>query len=175
MHQTMKIIVAATALADGRREERSSKTLTRKLVALTAIGVSASALTFAARAGASLPTTDAAAPPPTVAVLTGRPDLVVSGTTASTATISNRGRSAAGPFSVGISKGYAHAVGCDEYSHWVAPVTTRIKSLVAGGSVTIRFEVSTTDRVVTADTLNEVAEASELNNSGIVSGEPIIC
>jgi hypothetical protein len=129
----------------------------------------ACALAFAAPADAQLPPVDAVAPLPVGVVLTGPPDLVVSATTPTTVTIANRGRSAAGPFSVLVAKGYIHC------GVTVAQATARIGGLAAGGSMTIRVAPASFARAVTADYLNDVAEGSELNNSGTVPGTNIVC
>jgi hypothetical protein len=133
--------------------------------ALAVVGVSTSA---SAEAAISLPSP--VAPPPVGVVLTGPADLVVSNTTPSTVRVSNYGRRAAGPFSVLVSKGYIGE--CD----WSIPAQTRrLSGLAVGASVTATIPESSFDRAVTVDYLNEVVEANELNNSGLVPYTNVIC
>ena len=111
------------------------------------------------------------APRPVGVVLTGPADLVVSNTTPSTVRVSNYGRRAAGPFSVVVSKGYI-----GDQCGWSIPAQTRrLSGLAIGASVTVTIPESSSDRAVTVDYLNEVIEANELNNSGLVPYTNVIC
>jgi hypothetical protein len=55
------------------------------------------------------------------------------------------------------------------------PVTRRFAGLAAGSSLMLSVAESSIDRAVAVDYLNEVAEANERNNSGVVPGTTIIC
>ena len=104
-------------------------------------------------------------------VLTGPADLVVSNTTRSTVRVSNYGRRAAGPFSVVVSKGY---IG-DQCGWSVRAQTRALSGLAVGASVTVTIPESSFDRSVRVDYLNEVVEANELNNTGLVPYTNVIC
>jgi hypothetical protein len=120
-----------------------------------------------ARAGVTAPI---APPPPQEALLTGPPDLVVTGTGWSTIRISNVGRQAAGAFSVSISRG---RIG--ECNLLVPAVTRTVAGIGARQSATISVPQSSTDRTVTVDYLNTVAEGNETNNTSIMPGMPVPC
>jgi CARDB len=149
----------------------SASRIRRTVLAGLAICGVAGASSFASTAAAGIPPGDAVAPPPVGVVLTGPADLFMSNATPTTIRISNTGHRAAGPFSVLVSRGYI-----GDACNWsLAPVTKRVAGLAVGSSVTTSVPQSSIARAVTVDYLNEVAEANELNNSGVVPGTTIIC
>ena len=170
-------------LAAGREDEpscghtpapsrRPSASRARQALAtgLALAGVAGASLWAPAAQAAPIPPPDRTVPPNVGAVFAGPADLVVSRTTNSTVKVYNGGRLAAGPFSVLVSQGRIGE--CDVN---VPAVTKRLAGLAAGGSVTVTIPGSTYDRAVTVDHLNQVAESSELNNSGVVPGATIVC
>jgi hypothetical protein len=110
-------------------------------------------------------------PPPVGVILQTQPDLVVSTTTPTTIRVANVGSRAAGPFSIAVSKGYI-----GDACGWSIPAVKRdISGLTAGQTKTIAVPESSTNRTVTVDYLNQVTEASEINNTGTVMGTTIVC
>jgi len=120
-----------------------------------------------ARAGITAPI---APPPPQEAVLTGPPDLVVTGTGWGTIRISNVGREAAGAFSISVTAG---RIG--ECNVRVPAVTRTVSGLGARQSTVVSVPASSYDRIVTVDYLNKVAEGNEANNTALMPGTPVVC
>ena len=142
----------------------------RAAVAGLAIYTALAAPTFAANAGAAIAPV-VLPPPPVGAVLKKQADLVVSMTTPTTIRVANVGRAAAGPFSIAVSAGDVGKP-CAEA---IPPVRKDLAALAVGQTKSFAVPESFTDRTVTVDYLNQVAEANELNNTGTVPLEPLRC
>jgi hypothetical protein len=110
-------------------------------------------------------------PPPVGAVLETHPDLVVSATTPTTIRVANVGSRAAGPFSISVSSGY---IG-DACGWSVSAVTRGISGLTVGQTTTVTVPESSTSRTATVDSLKQVPESNESNNTGTVLGARIVC
>lgn len=98
------------------------------------------------------PTTPGGPPTPT-----GAPDLVITDLTTSTFTVKNQGNAAAGPFTVTVA-GFM-------------PPVRLTEGLAAGASETRTFGSGcfAGDYTATADSLEEVAESSEVNNTKTIT------
>lgn len=110
---------------------------------------------------------------PDVTRIIYKPDLVITSSTSTSVTIQNRGFLRAGPFSVVVSQGFV-----GDTCGWAVPPLTRIYGGLLGGAtltISLKDAQSSIDRIVAVDYLNQVDEASELNNLGIVPGATIIC
>jgi hypothetical protein len=131
------------------------------------------ASTFAANAGASIVPAPVP-PPPTDAVLVKPTDLVISATTSTTIRVKNTGDRSAGPFSIGVEKGFM-ADQCG--GGWsIPPVRRDVSGLAGGQAKTVTVPESSDDRHVTVDYLNAVAESNEFNNTETVpGGATIVC
>jgi hypothetical protein len=125
---------------------------------------------FAANAGASI--VPPPVPPPPTDVVLVKPDLVISATTSTTIRVKNTGDRSAGPFSIGVEKGFL-ADQCG--GGWsIPPVRRDVSGLAGGQAKTVTVPVSSDDRHVTVDYLDAVAENNEFNNTETVPGAPSI-